>query len=392
MWSVFALVMMAAGVSMFFQWHPISSTSHDLLPKLAPNVESSANRENVGALGRLEPLGQISKVSLPAFLKDERVASILVKEGDLVKAGQVICKMDAQKRLSREVDIAKQEVELAGARLNRVKAGAKEGEIEASRAAVQALRAELSRRLASQDAVISKARAEFGFQSVEAERYRRLQQEGAVSLSQCDSKITARTGAKANLDEALVERQRLNESITARISEAEANLRQVKEVRSVDVNIADAEVKHAEAKRAKLVTDLHLSQVTAPRDGRILRLNIRPGETVTDKGIVELGSTEQMIAVAEVYQSDVGSLRLGQKAIIRGDGIRGSVTGSVWSIGWEVLKQSVFAQDPSTASDARVVEVKVMIDKSFVAQVEKLSNMQVEVVFVQEPPNLLTGR
>ncbi len=213
-----------------------------------------------------------------------------------------------------------------------------------------------------------------------------------MSLSQCDSKITARTGAQANLDEALAERQRLNESTTARISEAEANLRQVKEVRSVDVNIADAEVKHAEAKREKLVTDLCLSQVTAPRDGRILRLNIRPGETVTDKGIVELGSTEQMIAVAEVYQSDVGNLRLGQKAIIRGDGIRGSVTGSVWSIGWEVLKQSVFAQDPSTASDARVVEVKVMIDKSFGAQVEKLSNMQVEVVFVQDTRNVVTGR
>lgn len=52
----------------------------------------------------------------------------------------------------------------------------------------------------------------------------------------------------------------------------------------------------------------------------------------------------------------------------------------------------MFAQDPSTASDARVVEVKVMIDKSFGAQVEKLSNMQVEVVFVQDTRNVVTGR
>lgn len=374
------------------QWRAVLSAKNLMPPTSVPGDKTPSRGRDIGALGRLEPSGQIARVSLPAFLKDERVQSVLVKEGDLVKAGQVICRMDAQLRLLKELAIAAQEVHLARAKLNRVKAGAKEGEIGAALSAVEALRAEQSARLSAQEAIIAKAKAELEFQAVEAARFVTLQQEGAISLSQLDSKLTARLSAKANLAEALAERQRLTESIRARINEAKANVRRIKEVRLVDVDIAKVELDQAEARRDKLITDLELSQVTAPRDGRILKLNVRPGETVNERGIVELGSTGRMIAVAEVYQGDVANLRVGQKAIIRGDGIGGSVTGKVCSIGWEVLRQSVFAQDPSTASDARVVEVKVLIDDSFKTAVEKLSNMQVEVLFLQDTASQARGR
>ncbi len=385
-WRLAVVAMVAIlMLGILWQWRVVSNFISPLPEKSeAQPGDTNTEHKSVGALGRLEPLGQISRVALPAFLKDERVASVLVKEGDWVKAGQIICRMDAQQRLLRELDLARREVQLSAARLERVKAGAKEGEIGASQAAVLALRAEQSNKLVGQDATISKARAELAFQENECERYRRLQQAGAVSISQYDSKRTALKSAQANRDEELAERKRIAESMKARIDEAEANVRRIKEVRSVDVAIAEAELKQAEAKRDKVLTDLRLSEVTSPRDGRILKLNVRPGETVTEKGILELGSTSQMVAVTEVYQSDVGKLRVGQKAIIRGDGISSSIRGHVRSIGWEVSRQSIYAQDPSTGSDARVVEVKVLIDDSDNAIVEKLSNMQVEVVFLRD--------
>ncbi|HAA30372.1 MAG TPA: HlyD family secretion protein, partial [Cyanobacteria bacterium UBA8553] len=43
---------------------------------------------------------------------------------------------------------------------------------------------------------------------------------------------------------------------------------------------------------------------------RILKIHTRPGETVDAKeGIAELGQTDQMLVVAEVYESDISKVR-----------------------------------------------------------------------------------
>ena len=111
-------------------------------------------------------------------------------------------------------------------------------------------------------------------------------------------------------------------------------------------------------------------------------MNARAGETVADAGVVELGGTGRMMAVAEVYQSDVPRLHVGQRVLIEGDGMIRKARGRVIAIGWEVSKQSIYSQEPSAASDARVVEVKVLIDRDDNSLVEKFSNMQVECCFV----------
>uniref|UniRef100_UPI001D13635A biotin/lipoyl-binding protein n=1 Tax=Nostoc edaphicum TaxID=264686 RepID=UPI001D13635A len=46
--------------------------------------------KTVTALGRLEPKGEIIKLSAPSSNEGNRVEQLLVKEGDRVKAGQVI--------------------------------------------------------------------------------------------------------------------------------------------------------------------------------------------------------------------------------------------------------------------------------------------------------------
>jgi HlyD family secretion protein len=347
-----------------------------------PHSDAVEARTSVAAIGRLEPLSRVSRVSVPAFLKDERILKLVVSEGDWLEAGQVICIMDAEPRLFKELQQAQEAVTLAKTQLNKVLAGAKLGEIGAAKASFDSLRRERSNRIKNQEAVIAKASAELAFSRHEFERYKQLVAEGAVSHSQYDAKLTTMKTNQAVLAEALSEKQRIQETLDSRIEEAEANLNRVSEVRPVDVAVAKAELKQAEARRDRVALDLSLCKVVSPRSGRVLKINARPGETIGSNGIIDLGNTQQMVAVAEVYQSDLPRLRVGQPAIIEGDGMTGPARGKVLNIGWEVARQSVFSQEPSSGSDARVVEVKIEVAPKDNFRVEKLTNMQVECRFI----------
>ena len=66
-----------------------------------------------------------------------------------------------------------------------------------------------------------------------------------------------------------------------------------------------------------------------------------------------------MYAVTEVYESDIGKVKLGQSATVTSSAIEGKLTGTVEQIGLEIERQEVVNTDPTSNIDARVVEVKV---------------------------------
>jgi HlyD family secretion protein len=122
--------------------------------------------------------------------------------------------------------------------------------------------------------------------------------------------------------------------------------------------------------------------VRVPIDGQILKINTLVGEQVdTSEGIVELGKIKQMYAIAEVYETDVGQVKVGQRALIISEhgGFTGEIQGTVDHIGLQIKKQDVLESDPAAAKDARVVEVKVRLDPQDSAKVAALTNLQVRV-------------
>jgi HlyD family secretion protein len=106
----------------------------------------------------------------------------------------------------------------------------------------------------------------------------------------------------------------------------------------------------------------------------------RPGEVISsDEGIARIGQTSQMYAVAEVYESDIGKVKLGQKASVTSSAIVSKLTGTLDSIGLEVERQEVVNTDPTANIDAKVVEVKVKLDRESSKQVAGLTNLLVNV-------------
>lgn len=337
----------------------------------------------VSALGHLRPEGEVVYLSAPSVLNGlgvNRVAKLLVKQGEKVKSGQVIAVLDNYENLQTALKLALEEVKVAQANLADVKAGAKTGEIEAQKADIGRLEAQLHGELIAQDKAIARLEAELNNGQIEYQRYQQLFQNGAVTASQLDSKqLTMRT-AFEQLNEANVNRNRIAATLQQQIKAAQATLNQIAEVRPTDVQMAQAEINRAIANVAKAQADLNLAYIHAPIDGQILKIHTRPGEVVGNKGIVALGQTARMNVIAEVYELDVSKLRFGQKATITSNAFSGKLYGIVSEIGLQVNPQEILSTDPTADVDSRIVEVKIRLNSADSQKVSSLTNLQVNVV------------
>ncbi|RAM50000.1 MAG: HlyD family secretion protein [Hapalosiphonaceae cyanobacterium JJU2] len=357
------------------RYRRLSSTS---APTPSPTV---AIARKVTALGRLEPKGEAVHAATTGSLEGTRILQILVKEGDKVRAGQILAILDTRNRRLAALKEATEQVKVAQARLAQVKAGAKAGEINAQKATIVRMEAELQGNVKAQSATVERIEAELRNATTEYQRYQQLYQEGAVSASTLDSKRLAVETAQKKLDEGRVTLKRIQESVQAQLNEAKATLSRIAEVRPTDVQAAQAEVDQAVAAVEQAKANLELSYVRSPRNGRILKIHTRSGEVVSNQGegILKLGQTDQMYAVAEVYETDISKVRLGQRAIVTSDAFPGKLQGTVDQIGWEVGKKDVLSTDPAAATDVRVVEVKIGLDSASSQRVASLTNLQVTV-------------
>ena len=462
------------------------SVSFSQSPQPLP-VEITPPVRKITALGRLEPQGEVIRLGVSQTLNGDRISQLLVKEGDRVKAGQLIAILDAGDRLKSVLDETQEKVKVAQASLAQVKAGAKSGELTAQSATIGKLEAELqgnktaqqatvdrlqaqwqgdrtaqeatiSRITAQwqgekkvQEATISRVNAQFQgekkaqqaaisklvaeFNNAEAEylRHQQLVAEGAISKSVMDTKKLAvetsrqqvkeaqanltrinntatqqlqegqanlnriNSTAKQQLNEAQANLTRINNTAVQQQNEAEANLKRIKEsgneqveeakatlekiaeVRPVDLKVAQTEINSTIAQVKRAQAELNQAYIRTPNAGKILKIHTRPGEKISDDGIADVGKTEQMVVVAEVYQTDISKIKVGQKATVTSQAFSGQLPGTVKDIGLKVSKQNVFSNQPGENLDSRVVEVKIHLNPESSKQVAGLTNLQVMV-------------
>ncbi len=403
--AVGAIVLVGVG-TVALRSRPAAAPATVVTPVPAPTV--------VTALGQLEPAGEVITLAAPPTGTDSRIARLLVEEGDRVQAGQVVAILDEADRLNAAVERADRQVDSARASLDRVRAGAKRGELNAQgaeidrvraqqtgdarsqRATFDRLMAERETQLAAQQATIARIEAELANAQVEADRYQSLYSTGAISASQRDSKTTTLDTARARLVEAranlaqidgsyrekLVEAQanldRIQMTGRAQLSAARANLDRIAEVRPTDIRVAQADLASAIAAAKQARADRDRAIIRAPRDAQVLKIHARPGELVGSQGIADLGQTQAMEVVAEVYDTDAPKIRLGQPATITSDAFAGELRGRVSRTGLQVRKQTTRDIDPSANLDERVVEVRIRLDAADSQRVADLTNLQVK--------------
>jgi HlyD family secretion protein len=449
--QIIGLIVVATAVSGAIAYYGVSQFGGRVGETTASQtVETPPPVIKVTALGRLEPEAEIIRLSAPLALDGDRVAQLLVKQGDRVEKGQVVAILDSRDRLQDALLQAQKQHQVAVAKLAQVKAGAKAGEIAAQKATIERLQAQLQGdKIAQQEtiarieaqwqgdktaqqetiarieaqwqgdktaqieaiariqaqwqgdktaqqATIKKLEAELNNALAEYQRYQQLHREGAISNSAFDSKRliveTAKqqlSEAKAILDrinttgskqlsEAKVTLNRINATGREQVREAAATLNSIAEVRPTDIQAAQAEIDHAIAATRRAQTDLNQAYIKAPIAGQILKINTRVGEKIGENGIADLAQTDQMVAVAEVYQTDIGKIKMGQPALITGQAFAGELRGIVSEIGLQVNRQNVFSNQPGENLDRRVIEIKIRLNPADSKRVAGLTNLQVQ--------------
>ena len=277
----------------------------------------------VSALGRIEPLGGISQVSVPSSLSNDRVREILVKEGQEVRKGQPLAVLESIDTLESSVRKSEAEIRVAESKL------------------------------AAQDSVIARYKADLGQASAEARRAEQLFAAGATSANRVEKLQADESSAKAQVAEAIATKATL-----------------VEDLRSSRASLDKDKTERANA------------TVLAPFSGTVFKVHARPGDKVGEDGLLEMGDSSRMGVIAEVYQSDLPMIALGQKASLSADGFKGrKVEGQVVEIAREVSRQTVFSGQAGENLDRRVLEVKIGLTPQESALASHLNYLQVNVLF-----------
>jgi HlyD family secretion protein len=351
---IIALIVLSSGVLGFTAYYAITKAGS---AQPAPAVTVTPSKPSaISSLGRLEPQGEMVKVAPPSALGSSRIARLLVKEGDSVQQDQVIAVLDSFDRAQAAVKQAESQVEVKQSMLEQVKAGSKTGDIEAQKASMM-----------SRKATLARWQNELEIANSDLKRYELLVKDGAASEFQRDSYMLKVKSITGQIEQAREE-----------IAQAEGQLNSVSEVRPTDVKVAEAQLQSAIADLERAKADLLLTEVRAPIAGQILKVRAKSGEAVSNSdGVVELGNTKQMYAVAEIYETDIGKVKVGQKATITSEVINGEISGKVERIGLRIAKNDVLGTDPAAKTDVRVIEVRIKLDNS--DKVSSLTNLQVKV-------------
>lgn len=341
--------------------------------------EEEANRplpvqEKVAALGRVEPAGGVVEVSSP---EQGIISQMLVETGSQVTQGQTLAYLNRYDVRLAERNYAKSQLIEAREKLD---AQQQLGEAQIAEADTRVNQADLPQvqALQAQQAQILDLEAQLNLAVIDLNRFEALAARGAITQQQLDSqraqviqlnqKIAA---AEATLSQIAATRRTNVNNAAAQVNAAEANL--LLSQASAGVRSAEQNLALAEARLAQTI-------IRAPISGQVIEVFVEPGESVENRSVLSIGNTEKMQVVAEVFETDVGLVEVGQSATIRSrNGAFDEVlTGTVEEVALQIFKNDVLDDDPAANADARVVEVDVTVDQPDI--IDSLTNLQVDVV------------
>jgi HlyD family secretion protein len=271
-----------------------------------------------------------------------QVQERLISEGEEVKAGQIVARLDSTE-LSQEVAVRQAEVQAAEAVLAEFEAGSRPEEIREAEALYQKAQAALDGLLAGsrpqevEEAKASSkaASAEFGRWKPQFERQKRLYEKGIISSQEFEETKASYQTAYQKLREAeehlklVVEGPRKEQINQAReqARQAKARIDLVRKgARQETIDRAQAQLQQAKAALGMAETRLSYATLYSPLSGIVLSENVEPGEYVAaGTPIVTAGDLKNVWLRAYISETDLGRVKLGRSVKVTTDTYPGKV-------------------------------------------------------------------
>jgi HlyD family secretion protein len=267
-----------------------------------------------------------------------RIVDLLVREGDRVRKGQVVARIEA---VQATADVAAQRANLATT--------------EADSAAAEAGLKVQDDTIRVQQASIDRARAELERAKINLDRVTQLWEEKLIARQEFDQR-------KADYD-----------SQSASLREAQARLQQLQAQRAqtaAQVSASQRRIAQAQANLARFTDILAKHDVVAPLDGVVTNLPVRIGETVVPgiqnsaaSTVLTIADMSLITAEIKVDETDIVNVNLGQETEITIDAIPNKkFPGRVIEIGNTALSRSTGqAASQSATSSSEAKDFKVVV-------------------------------
>lgn len=325
----------------------------------------------VTALGRLEPATGVIDLG---GLAGDRLEKLLVDEGEWVQAGSELARLGSYGLREMELKLAETQLGEARHRL----------EIEQKYAAALEREAELAE---EQNALMDRDLAAQQQQLAFLERSLERAMQEHASMAQLGNSVSSyelsqhelavrKLESELKAARELFDKLRASRELADRLAAAKRATAEVGKAR------LSATLQLGSLEQAVEVARLRLQQsvVKAPTDGRVLRILVREGETLTTRPIFRFGDDRRMHVVAEVYEDDVHRIHTGDTATAAARAIPGqTLRGTVIHIGRMVARNEAVSLDPTARADLRVVETRIELDEASSALAARFVNLQVEV-------------
>jgi HlyD family secretion protein len=351
------------------------------------NVTRGTVLSSVSGNGTLQPLTTVEVKSNVGG----QVVELAVDEGDVVRAGQLIARIDpsdlltnlqqsvadlesTQAKLRQSSDQAKMQPKLTDASIKQA---------QSSLAAVQSTLSQtktalIPQKLSSAQAAYDQAKANSDQSSRNLERQRALFAKGFVAKSQVESAEEQYAVSKAQAESAKSKLDTVNDEVNqdlqtaeARVEEAKASLELAKansfqvRIKRDDIVQSKAQVERARAALKNAQTQLSYTTIVAPRAGVVVKKYVEAGSIVTagrqamagsgsGVTIVEIADVSRMRVVVDVDETDIAKISLGQEVDVTVDALHDELfSGRVTKIAPKAEVNSSVTTIPVTVELAR---------------------------------------
>ena len=304
-----------------------------------------------------------------------QVLSVNIVENQPVHKGDLLVTIDPQ---DAQIKLAQAEGELQTALAQAAEADAKvsvasanaRGAFTAAQAAVQSSKESVDTSAAGiRDARAGVTRAEANAQkaSLDYKRAQELGAKGDIARAQVDAAKAAYETAEADLISARAKvssAENAQQAAQANVTQAQGRLQQSSPV-AAQVNAAQAEAQlaHARVQTAQAAlqsaqVNLGYTRITAPSDGIAAKLGVHPGALVMPGMPVVQLVPRQTYVVANFKETQMRSMRAGQRATIKLDVIHGKeFEGTVESVsGGTGASFSLLPPDNASGNFVKVVQ------------------------------------
>ena len=359
-------------------------------PEPTPIGETTVDNEIV-AQGKLEPYGGVYNVFVPQGQTvtgykfndklDQNAGIETFAEGVYLEKGFELVSFTGQKLLRKQSELAAAKISDADLELEAAVAKAQFNYRVAAMAHEEA-KFKLKQVEAEKDQSINEKKLENARKKLERMKLLASDPEMGklISKQKIEDQQLEFEDAELQLEKAKKQVKQAEEAAKFAVDAAKENMDDAEKALKKSIEARDNPPVSLKAAKDLADANENMGKIKSPISGRVLKIFVKPGESVVSTPLLQMGNVQKMQCIAEVSDRMVGKVKINDRVEIASPAFGDQpIKGTVRKIGKMVGDGSLPMPNPLAMVDKKTVDVVIEIDEGDVAKARDYINLQVTV-------------